>query len=113
MNKISPQGYDLSQLTVISELELVEKLRNALQISKDDVFVDAVVETYKKLLNNTYNLAQQNPEYWIETIVRRYTDGRDLRTKIMDKMNAVSKEKIIRTMEALTSSSRIELIVTE
>lgn len=113
VNKISPQGYDLSQLTVISELELVEKLRNALQISKDDVFVDAVVETYKKLLNNTYNLAQQNPEYWIETIVRRYTDGRDLRTKIMDKMNAVSKEKIIRTMEALTSSSRIELIVTE
>ncbi len=113
VNKISPQGYDLSQSMVISELELVEKLRNALQIAEDDVFGDAVVETYKKLINNTNDLAQQNPVYWMETIVRRYTDGRDLRTKIIEKMKAVSKEKIIRTMDALTAGSRIELIVTE
>ena len=113
VNKISPQGYDVSQSVYISEEELVERLRNALQISDNEVFGDAVVNTYKKLLNTTNTLAQDNPVYWIDTIIRRYTDGRDLRTKIIDKMNAVSKEKIISTMDALTSSSRIELIVTE
>ena len=112
-SRISPEGYDLSQSEYISEQELLERLRKALTVTDDEAFGDAVVDTYKKLINTTNTLIWNNPVYWIDTIVRRYSDGRDLHTKIVDKMNAVSKEKIIYTMNALTCGSRIELIVTE
>lgn len=112
VNRISPEGYDLSQSEVISEEELMDRLRDVLKITDDEAFGNAVVDTYKKLIQTSYTLAQNNPEYWIDTIVRRYADGRDLRTKIIEKMNAVSGEKIKYTINALFSGSRIELIIT-
>lgn len=110
---ISAEGYDVSESENLPVLDVLSRLRGSLDDGTMTDFSEDILNAYKKLINSNYTDTMQDPAYWVDIIIRRHADGRDLHSKMADKLNSVKPERVQSVLRALLEGSRIELITTE
>ncbi len=110
---ISAEGYDVSESENLPVLDVLSRLRGSLDDGTMTDFSDDILNAYKKLINSNYKDTMQDPAYWVDIITRRHADGRDLHSKMADKLDSVKPERVQSVLRALLEGSRIELITTE
>ena len=65
---------------------------------------------YKEYVKGQLLVCQQNPAWWLDVISRRYIQGKDMYTKILNKLEIISPEKINSVLSALSKGSRVEYV---
>lgn len=65
----------------------------------------------KSLLANDYSIGLSDPDNYINAVLMRYANGKDVLTKYSDRINSVSADKVKEIFDALASGRRIEYVV--
>lgn len=69
------------------------------------------INVYKTTLENTIAARQNDPEYWIETLTRRFTYGKDYQTGYSEKIDAVTPDMVREIIYSLDNGAKVEYIV--
>lgn len=69
------------------------------------------VETYRKILLDSYRSGQSDPEFWIEAISGRVATGKSLDMEYERKISEVTAESVNRVLSELGGGSIVEYII--
>lgn len=86
--------------TVLSEL-------HSIQIS------DAELKMFKARLKNEIATEMKDPSYWVDAIVLRYLDGKDLSTGYAAKIDSVTPAKVQAVLNMLDAGCKIEYVTSK
>lgn len=89
------------------------RLRIALSDLSSNGIDDSRLARYKAVLSSRWDALQSSPEYWVNTIAGRFGGGKDMQSKYADRINAVSKEDVVRIIRRLDKGTKIEYVTKE
>lgn len=111
ITRASSEGFALNPDS-LNQLEVLSKVRSCLQ-NLTDIEVDTEeLQVYKQYVKGELSYETEKPGYWIDSIIRRYLDGKDLSSNAQGKVDAVTQEKLKAIFSALNSGGKIEYITT-
>jgi hypothetical protein len=79
---------------------------HCMEVSED------VLKICKAQLKSEIATEMQDPRYWVDAIVLRYLDGKDLSTGYASKVDAVTPVKVQSVLKMLDDGSKIEYVTT-
>ena len=71
-----------------------------------------LLKVFKAQLKNEIASEMKDPRYWVDAIVLRYLDGKDLSTAYASKVDAVTPVKVQSVLKMLDDGSKIEYVTT-
>ena len=86
--------------TVLSELHSIE-------------ISDAELKMFKARLKNEIATEMKDPSYWVDAIVLRYLDGKDLSTGYASKIDSVTPAKVQAVLNMLDAGCKIEYVTSK
>lgn len=97
----------------LTSFEMLHIVRDVLSELADNAIDAAGLDVCRTALKNIVTSYQNDPQYIMEMAVMRFNFGKDLNTKVLEKIDRVTAEKIRTIISNLESGSRIEYLITE
>ncbi|MBR2064923.1 MAG: hypothetical protein IJ971_09545 [Bacteroidales bacterium] len=98
---------------VESPIEVLSRVRGVLS----DLYAIEVDENELKLLKarlkNAIAMEMNDPVYWVDAIVLRYLDGKDLSTNYASKIDAVNAAKVQSVLRTLDAGCKVEYVTSK
>ena len=94
-------------------MEALAAVRQALDEPRSLVITDAELASYKAMLKKHVAEEKLSPEYWLRSIVRRYTDSKDFSTGSDARIDAVTVDKVKSMLSSLVGGSKVEYIISK
>lgn len=112
LSEISPDGFAPGQV-VDTPIEALAKVRPVL--SELDVMEvsDDGLKYFKDRLKNMISIEMKDPAYWVDAIVLRYLDGKDLSTNYASKIDAVNASRVQSVLDMLDAGSKVEYVTSK
>ena len=112
LSEISPEGFASGHVTD-TPIEALAKVRPVL--SELDVMEvsDDGLKYFKDRLKNMISIEMKDPAYWVDAIVLRYLDGKDLSTKYASKIDAVNASRVQSVLDMLDAGSKVEYVTSK
>lgn len=77
----------------------------------DGALTDADFALYRKLLTGQYEAKVKTPQYWEEAVRVRFAYGRDLGSKPLERIKALTKDDVLSVLKGLRDGGCVECIV--
>jgi hypothetical protein len=71
---------------------------------------DDQLKQYKAFLKNQLSVEMNDPQYWVDAIVVRYLDGKDLTTGYAANIDALSKDDVKRVLALIDRGCKVEYV---
>lgn len=112
LSEISPEGFASGHVTD-TPIEALAKVRPVL--SELDVMEvsDDGLKYFKDRLKNMISIEMKDPAYWVDAIVLRYLDGKDLSTNYASKIDAVNASRVRSVLAMLDAGSKVEYVTSK
>ena len=112
LSEISPEGFASGHVTD-TPIEALAKVRPVL--SELDVMEvsDDGLKYFKDRLKNMISIEMKDPAYWVDAIVLRYLDGKDLSTNYASKIDAVNASRVQSVLAMLDAGSKVEYVTSK
>ncbi len=107
---LKPEAF-VNPRTNISSLDLMTDMRAALN---DDITIDyinTILPVYKSVLKGQFEKDIQSPSIIAEAVLLRYLDGKDLITRYIAAIDALTPEHVMNVINTLREGATIEYIV--
>ena len=59
------------------------------------------------------SIEMKDPAYWVDAIVLRYLDGKDLSTNYASKIDAVNASRVQSVLDMLDAGSKVEYVTSK
>ena len=110
-----------SVLVVLEDVEGLDKAgeeenaRSAVRkvLSEQGVadIVDSQMKACKDWLKHNHSVRKNNPQYWVDAMLLRYLEGKDLTTGYDNEMDNVTAENVKSLLTSLSNASKVEYII--
>lgn len=109
VSEASEDGFaaDMQRKDPISALAQVRSVLS--DLSKTQI-TDEELNRYKKSLKHYLSIEMKDPRYWLDAIIVRYLDGKDMTTGYASKIDAVSADKVRSILASLDAGSKVEYV---
>ena len=104
-----PEGF-APGYTAGSPIDVLGKVRNALSELTFKEITDDEFKKYKAYLKNRLSVSMKDPQYWVDAIIVRHLDGKDLTTGYAANIDALSKNDVKRVLALLDRGSKVEYV---
>ena len=104
-----PEGFATGQ-TEKSAIDVLADVREALSGLASKELTDDEFKQYKAYLKNQFIAEMNDPQYWVDAIVVRYLDGKDLTTGYAANIDALSKDDVKRVMALIDRGCKVEYV---
>lgn len=111
VSEASPDGFRAG-MEVRSPIEVLGMVRSVLMDLHDMEVPEDLLKVFKAQLKNEIASEMKDPRYWVDAIVLRYLDGKDLSTAYASKVDAVTPVKVQSVLKMLDDGSKIEYVTT-
>lgn len=91
-------------------IDALVHVREALTGLASKEITDEVLKQCKAYLKNKMDCQMKDPEYWLNAIVLRYLDGKDLTTGYAACIDALTKEDVKRVMKLIDNGCKVEYV---
>ena len=102
-------GFALGQ-TEKSAIDALADVRAALSGLASKEITDDELKQYKAYLKNQLSVGMNDPQYWVDAIVVRYLDGKDLTTGYAANIDALSKDDVKRVLALIDKGCKVEYV---
>ena len=99
-----------SGLTEKSAIDVLADVREALSGLASKEITDDELKQYKAYLKNQLSAEMNDPQYWVDAIVVRYLDGKDLTTGYAANIDALSKDDVKRVLALIDRGCKVEYV---
>lgn len=99
-----------SGLTGTSAIDVLADVREALSGLSSKEITDDELKQYKAYLKNQLSVEMKDPQYWVDAIVVRYLDGKDLTTGYAANIDALTKDDVKRVLTLLDKGCKVEYV---
>lgn len=96
-----------------SPIEVLSRIRSVLSELHTMEIDENELKFLKSRLKNAISMEMNDPEYWVDAIVLRYLDGKDLSTNYATKIDAVNAEKVQSVLRALDAGCKVEYVTSK
>ena len=105
-----PRGLpaDMVSATPLTVLDLV---RRALGEATGKSLSKQELTSYKDLLNNYFLSNSNRPDFVEQSLLLRYSEGKDMVTRYRERINAITAENVQAILQALRKGCNIEYVV--
>lgn len=110
LNEADADGF-ASDVELQGPVSALEILRDALRDLSHTPVSKTDLASYKALLVDRTKQQLADPRYWVESLVRRYVDGKDFTTGYESKIAAVSEEKVWEILASLNDGAKVEYTI--
>ena len=93
-----------------SAIDALADVREALSGLASKDITDNELKQYKAYLKNQMSVAMNDPQYWVDAIVVRHLDGKDLTTGYAANIDALTKDDVKRVLTLLDKGCKIEYV---
>ena len=110
LEEADPQGFAHDvQLTGSSSALAI--LRKILEDLPNIELNDEDLVKHKEVLKGQIATKLSDPQYWVQSIAKRYLDGKDFTTSYESRIDAITAEKVKSILASLSDTSRVEYII--
>lgn len=110
LEEADPQGFAHDvQLTGSSSALAI--LRKVLEDLPNIELNDEDLVKHKEVLKGQIATKLSDPQYWVQSIAKRYLDGKDFTTSYESRVDAITAEKVKSILASLSDTSRVEYII--
>ena len=92
-----------------------ERARNAVNrvLSEQGVkeIVDTQMKACKDWLKHNHSVRMKNPQYWVDAMLLRHLEGKDLTSGYDEQMNSVTTDMVKDLLVSLSDASKVEYII--
>ena len=99
-----------SGMTGKSAIDALAPVREALSGLASKEITDDQLKQYKAFLKNQFSVEMNDPQYWVDAIVVRYLDGKDLTTGYAANIDALSKDDVKRVLALIDRGCKVEYV---
>ena len=99
-----------SGMTGKSAIDALAPVREALSGLASKEITDDQLKQYKAFLKNQLSVEMNDPQYWVDAIVVRYLDGKDLTTGYAANIDALSKDDVKRVLALIDRGCKVEYV---
>ena len=92
-------------------LTVLDQVRKALGEATGKTLSKQELSTYKDLLNNYFLSLIPRPDFVEQSLLLRYSEGKDMVTRYRERINAISAEEVQAILQALRKGCNIEYVV--
>ena len=92
-------------------LTVLDQVRKALGEATGKTLSKQELSTYKDLLNNYFLSLIPRPDFVEQSLLLRYSEGKDMVTRYHERINAISAEEVQAILQALRKGCNIEYVV--
>ena len=93
-----------------SAIDALADVREALSGLASKDITDNELKQYKAYLKNQMSVAMNDPQYWVDAIVVRYLDGKDLTTGYAANIDALTKDDVKRVLTLIDRGCKVEYV---
>ena len=93
-----------------SAIDVLADVREALSGLSSKEITDDELKQYKAYLKNQLSVEMKDPQYWVDAIVVRYLDGKDLTTGYAANIDALTKDDVKRVLTLLDKGCKVEYV---
>ena len=93
-----------------SSIDVLADVRAALSGLASKEVTDDELKQYKAYLKNQFSVEMNDPQYWVDAIVVRYLDGKDLTTGYATNVDALTKEDVKRVLALVDKGCKVEYV---
>lgn len=111
VSEASPDGF-MAGMEAKTPIEVLGMVRSVLMDLHCMEVSEDVLKICKAQLKSEIATEMQDPRYWVDAIVLRYLDGKDLSTGYASKIDAVTPAKVQSVLKMLDDGSKIEYVTT-
>lgn len=91
-------------------IDALASVREALSGLASKEITDDQLKHYKAYLKNKMSVQMKDPQYWVDAIVVRYLDGKDLTTGYAANIDALTKDDIKRVLSLIDKGCKVEYV---
>ena len=92
-------------------VEALAEVRELLRNLENIELTDAELASYKALIKQKIKRMYQNPDFWYDVVALRYIEGKDYYSSYESKVDAITKDDIMRMLGLLSKGSRVEYVI--
>lgn len=112
LTEASENGF-ASDMMMETPISALSKVRIVLSELHQMAISEAELKMMKTRLKNEIAAEMKNPEYWVDAIVLRYLDGKDLSTGYAAKVDSVTPAKVQAVLNMLDAGCKIEYVTSK
>lgn len=94
-----------------AEEEALDRVYKVLSPEGVASIVDSQMNACKQWLKNNHSLRMKNPQYWVNAMLSRYLNGKDLTTGYDKEMDNVTADMVKSLLASLNAASKVEYII--
>ncbi len=106
---VAPEGLASGQIDK-SAIDVLADVRAALSGLASKEITDDELKQYKAYLKNKMSVEMNDPQYWVDAIVVRYLDGKDLTTGYAANIDALTKDDVKRVLSLIDKGCKVEYV---
>ena len=96
-----------------SAIDALDDVREALSGLASKEITDEELDQCKAYLKNQMSVEMNDPQYWVDAIVVRHLDGKDLTSGYAAIIDALSKDDVKRVMALIDKGCKVEYVTEE
>lgn len=112
LTEASEDGF-ASDMVPETPISALAKVRTVLSDLHSMEIPDAELKIFKTRLKNEIATEMKDPEYWVDAIVLRYLDGKDLSTGYAAKIDSVTPAKVQAVLNMLDAGCKVEYVTSK
>lgn len=105
----------LEEVEGLNKEEAEENARNVVRrvLSSQGVteIVDSHLKTCKEWLKHNHSVRKNNPQYWVDAMLLRYLEGKDLTSGFDKEIDNLTAENVKSLLTSLSDASKVEYII--
>ncbi|MBO5814797.1 MAG: insulinase family protein [Bacteroidales bacterium] len=109
VSEVDTEGLALGY-TRKSAIDVLSDVREALSELDSKEISDDELKQYKAYLKNLMSAEMKDPQYWVDAIVVRYLDGKDLTTGYAANIDALSRDDIRKVLALIDRGCKVEYV---
>lgn len=111
VSEASADGF-VSGMELETPISVLDRIRAVLSGLHQIEISESALKMCKARLKNGISIEMKDPRYWVDAIVLRYLDGKDLSTDYASRVDAVTEEKVKSVLNMLDDGCKIEYVTT-
>ena len=112
LTEASEEGF-ASDMVPETPISALAKVRTVLSELHSIQISDVELKIFKTRLKNEIATEMKDPSYWVDAIVLRYLDGKDLSTGYASKIDSVTPAKVQAVLNMLDAGCKIEYVTSK
>lgn len=112
LTEVSEDGF-ASDMKPDTPINALAKIRTVISELHSMEIPDAELKILKTRLKNEIAAEMKDPAYWMDAIVLRYLDGKDLSTGYASKVDAVTPAKVQAVLNMLDAGCKVEYVTSK